>query len=129
MPLQVLRPGIAIVVRRDLGKDHYGLLDVGGQLGYPTGVYAAVFDLSPLKVRFRPFVATEWQIIGWTHDVHAARTRFTEACADSTYRLFDNNCEHFARYVVSGTRESTQVKSLLAVACVIGLIMLLRNAA
>ncbi|MGH9242083.1 MAG: lecithin retinol acyltransferase family protein [Vicinamibacterales bacterium] len=62
-------------------------------------------------------------------DERAALRRLTAIRDNGQYTLLGNNCEHFAREIVTGRRESTQVSSLLGVACVAGLFLFLSRAA
>jgi hypothetical protein len=47
--------------------------------------------------------------------------RLNIALKNPTYDLFGHNCEHFARYVATGKKESTQIQ---AVGLITGLVAL-----
>lgn len=52
-------------------------------------------------------------------------TRLTEVLSKrEQYDLLMNNCEHVARYVLSGKKESKQVQGWIVAACVIGIIFI-----
>lgn len=57
-------------------------------------------------------------------DENAALRRVAIAARNPKYDLFGNNCEHFARYIASGKRESHQVRGFVAFAA--GLLLLIR---
>jgi hypothetical protein len=52
-----------------------------------------------------------WRILGKITDEPYAIARFRAAMANPRYDLFGHNCEHFARFVASGVRESRQLQA------------------
>lgn len=70
-----------------------------------------VVHQTPPKARADWFEGTgTWQVLGRITDEAYALNRMREALRTPHYNLFGNNCEHFARYVATGKRESTQVQ-------------------
>ena len=138
MTVNDLAPGLYLA-KFDSNKlggliDHYGVLDIGNRSGF----------------LIHPFAYTEPHIIHQTHPelrvdalselgpidvvsverIPAEKEQETtdlirKAQEDPQYRLFDNNCEHFARGVATGERTSTQVTGVfkvlgcLAVGCLV----------
>ncbi|MBI3754733.1 MAG: lecithin retinol acyltransferase family protein [Deltaproteobacteria bacterium] len=58
-----------------------------------------------------------WIIMGKVVDnsLINAKKRIQQAIKNPKYGLFDNNCEHFARYVTTGIKESKQLQGAVAV--------------
>jgi len=54
-------------------------------------------------------------------DESNAIRRLIVACSNSIYNTTGNNCEHFARYVATGKRESHQVQVAGLVGVLVGL--------
>lgn len=54
-------------------------------------------------------------------ELEASLTRLNKMCAQGEYHLVNNNCEHFAREVVTGATESLQVQfaGFLGVLCLL----------
>lgn len=59
-----------------------------------------------------------WEIVGRVRDdqINNAIQRIHEALRNPKYDLFGNNCEHFARYVTTGVKESKQLQGAVAIA-------------
>ncbi len=115
MPSPNLLPGLYLVEQPNAqkGLDHYAILDIGNRLMIPD-VYPGepiLIHQTPPRVR-RDYLATSgrWIILGQIHDERYAIARMKRALENPNYDLFGNNCEHFARYVATGKRESTQLK-------------------
>ncbi len=51
-----------------------------------------------------------WDVLGRISDEEDAIARLDEAAANPDYDLFGHKCEHFARYVAMGRRESIQLQ-------------------
>jgi hypothetical protein len=105
--------GLFLVERRLANKPgrHVGILDVGNtfqqqRLGWWSSV---VYQYGPTGITFEDLTAY-WTTIKPITDVAGAVSRFREARL-AAYDLVTNNCEHFARYVASGSRESKQVQA------------------
>jgi len=88
--------------------EHYGILDIGNVLGGAPSGAPILYQLTPSGVVGAP-IDQELTIVDWIGDIDAARARFTQALQRPQYDLVTNNCEHFARYVAYGRRESSQV--------------------
>jgi hypothetical protein len=54
-------------------------------------------------------------MLGPVTDEQFALQRLKVAAANPDYDLFGNNCEHFARFVATGVRESTQLRAAVVV--------------
>jgi len=94
--------------------DHYGVVEVGNVLNivqfdekYPI-VYQQTIELG-LNV---DYLREDWEILDRVGDQHlnAVYRRLTESFNNPTYNLFENNCEHFARYVIEGKKYSGQLQ-------------------
>ncbi len=127
MPYQTLQDALYLVVQHSPAKgvDHYGILDVGNNLGYPSALEPVVIHQSPPAIRADWLSTTgSWSIVGRIVDTAGGLLRLRSALASPNYDLLGNNCEHFARYVACGRRESSQVQGALVVAGLIGLIVI-----
>jgi hypothetical protein len=126
MPFQGWPDGLYMVVQHSAqkGVDHYGILDVGNNLSYSAAPEPVIVHQSPPGVRAELLSSTgPWRVIGQIVDYAGARARLQAALANPRYDLLGNNCEHFARYVATGRRESRQLQSTLLVAGSIALII------
>jgi len=131
MPYQQFSDGLYLLKRPSLAKGlvHYGLMDVGNRIAHPE----VLFPNQPVVIhQTPPQIKMEWLQDTGTWDVHAqvapehegaAIARLKEALKRPDYDLFGNNCEHFARYVVTGERISTQVRAAAFVASLAALAM------
>jgi hypothetical protein len=78
---------------------------------------------TPPSIKREPFAGTGyWQVLIKIADEHNAIQRLVAACANPVYSAFGNNCEHFARYIATGKRESHQVQIAGVVGVFIGLV-------
>lgn len=95
--------------------DHFGIIDVGNRLGHPLvrpGDPPVVVHQVPLGLRLQWLHETDpWPECQLIADEAGALERIREAFKDPGYRLFDNNCEHVARFVASGKKHSLQVQA------------------
>ncbi len=129
MPFQNFTDGLYLMIQKSQGKgvDHYGILDVGNRMGYPgvpAGAQPVVIHQTPPRLRTDWLQHTgSWSVLGRIWDEPDAIGRIEQAAADPEYRLFDNNCENFARYVATGKSESTQVQAAVVVAGLAALIV------
>ncbi|PIX17870.1 hypothetical protein CO110_00130 [Candidatus Desantisbacteria bacterium CG_4_9_14_3_um_filter_40_11] len=103
--------------------DHYGILDIGNILNHPqgNGEMPIVIHQAIPYVRIDWLMSTGcWETIGKVKDseIENAKIRIRKAIKNPSYNLFGNNCEHFARYVVAGIRESKQLQTAVGVATV-----------
>lgn len=101
------------------GVDHYGILDIGNRIQHPEvdGIHPVVIHMTPPNLRIDWFQGTgAWTVLGVVADEAGAIQRMNSAFQCPDYHWFGNNCEHFARFVATGTRESKQVQAGAAVA-------------
>ncbi len=119
MPHYIRRPGLYLLVQKTQMKgvlvDHYGILDVGNRLKLPNVSWGrpVVIHQTPPQIRLDSLEDTgDWKVLGRITDEPLAISRINKALENSSYDLFGNNCEHFARYVATGRRESTQLQAM-----------------
>lgn len=118
MPSHTLRNGLYLLRQKCTVKgvlvDHYGILDIGNRLSLPLGGnLPVVIHQTPPRIRTDWLDNTgKWDLLGQITDEELAITRINKALEKDTYDLFGNNCEHFARFVATGTRESTQLQTM-----------------
>lgn len=106
---------------KPLGVEHYavGLADdVASAVGYGAEV---VIELTPEGLRGQRFdPAIGWERVAEALDVVGAVRRLKhEIARHERYSLSSRNCEHFARSVVLGNEESTQVRNVLSVVALV----------
>lgn len=107
------------------GVHHFGILDVGNLLGYQVVRDHVVVHLTHPTVRTDWLSATgQWEVLAQIKDVQGALARLRHALNHPCYDVMFNNCEHFARYVATGVRESRQVKDILTIAGIVGVAVL-----
>ena len=102
----------------DKGVGHYGI-GVGSIDAWKLGAdpfHPVVVDLAPPSVRVSRWEPGAWEVLERLPDQNAALERLAAAWRRSRYDLFENNCEHFARYVATGKRESRQLQGALVLA-------------
>jgi hypothetical protein len=107
--------------------DHFALLDVGNglQADWNRLRRPVIVHQTPPAVRADWFENTgEWEILGRVIDETGALARIRIALQTPGYDLFGNNCEHFARFVATGVRESRQVQGFCAVAGLLAVLMI-----
>jgi Lecithin retinol acyltransferase len=107
---------------------HYGILIKGQRFLEILGIH----DRRPIVIHktnngiYRDSAETyEWEILGQVppHQITDAMRRMQlSLLSPLNYDLFINNCEHFARFVTTGKKESSQVQG---VAVIGGLVLLL----
>lgn len=106
------------------GVDHYGIGDVGNRTRNPhvSGPQPVVIHQTPPTVRVDWLQNTgTWEVLGRITDEAMAIQRLNAAMTTPNYDLFGNNCEHFARLVATGKRESTQLQAAVVIAGLIAL--------
>ena len=134
MHSQQLPPGVYLVWQKSQrkGVDHYGVLDVGNCLGIAQadGIRPVVIHQAPPSITLDTIENSgPWKVIASSPDIQQSYQIFWQACQTPDYDWLSNNCEHFARSVVLGRRESKQIQNAVVVgALVIGFIGLSRNA-
>jgi len=98
---------------REKGVHHFGILDVGNHLGYETAREPVIIHMVSPHVRAEWLSTTgRWDMFDPITDVPGAVGRLQQALGFPCYDLVFNNCEHFARYVATGARESVQVRNI-----------------
>lgn len=112
MPYQGYSDGLYLVKQKspNKGVDHYGILDIGNRVRHPNvyGDHPVVIQQVPPTLRVDWFQNTgAWEVLGRITYEAMAIQRMNTAFATPNYDLFGNNCEHFARFVATGKREST----------------------
>jgi hypothetical protein len=123
MTYQEFPEGIYLVRRRSAEKGifHYAVLVIGEfpMTWDPAGFHPLIVHQVP------PRIASDWlenmgawEVLCRASDTSAAFQRMEAACTNPEYAFFVNNCEQFARYVVTGVRESKQLQILGAVVAV-----------
>jgi len=60
-------------------------------------------------------------------DERDAVRRLLAACENPAYSVVGNNCEHFARYIATGVRESHQVQLIGFIGAIFGLVLIGAN--
>jgi hypothetical protein len=126
---QVLEDGIYLIRQRSIkwGVDHYGVLDIGNRLGLENadGLTPVVIHQALPYIQVCTLADFEdngaWEVLEKNLDEYSAAIRLRQACENPDYALFNNNCEQFARYVVSGKRESKQLQTAVVVTGIITL--------
>lgn len=130
---QRLEPGIYMVKQHShtKGVDHYGVLDVGNQLriAQADGKRPMVIHQAPPSLQLDTVEASgPWTIVARSSDLTMSYLAFWQAAQAPNYNALFNNCEHFARAVVLGNRESVQVQQALVIGAVaVALIGLTRS--
>lgn len=131
MPHRIRRAGLYLMIQKTQMKgvlvDHYGILDVGNRMNLSkAGWQPLVIHQTPPQIRLDQLADTgDWKVLGKITDETDAISRINRAIENSAYDLFGNNCEHFARYVATGRRESTQLQALGLVAGLLAIVVIL----
>jgi hypothetical protein len=112
-----LSPGLYWIAQASLKKavEHHAILDVGNRMGCAdAGRWQdMIIHQTPPSIRREPSAGTgSWHILQKLTDEPNAVRRLIAAAAHPLYDALGNNCEHFARYIATGVRESQQVLSL-----------------
>ncbi|CAN5651661.1 hypothetical protein BH20ACI4_BH20ACI4_27600 [soil metagenome] len=114
-----LSDGIYLVKRQSVvvfSKEHYGVIIVGkllNQLGFFDN-HPRVFHLTKegIHIDLLPKF-NNWNSLGAVNSlqIQTAIVRLKFALLNPNYDLFSNNCEHFARYITEGYKQSTQLQN------------------
>lgn len=119
-----LEDGLYLVRQRTIKNGmllwHYGVMDVGNRLSLaaePKLVLGEpmIVHQTPPQVRADPASSTgRWEFDGKVEPAFEkeAISRIKKALQYPGYDLFGHNCEHFARFVTTGVRESKQIQSV-----------------
>lgn len=130
MPYQNIEDGLYLVVQRshEKGVDHYGILDIGNRLNIKEAEsvdHPIVIHQTPPTIQLSWLQNTgSWLLHGRIMDENMAIMRINHAVKNPSYNLFENNCEHFARYVATGVRESRQIQSAVVATGLVTLTLL-----
>jgi len=115
MPYQEYENGLYLVKQKspEKGVDHYGILDIGNRLKHPEvdgRQPVVIHQVSPvLKMDWLQNTGN-WEVLGRITDETMAIQRMNTAATTPSYDLIGNNCEHFARFVATGKKESQQLQ-------------------
>ncbi len=118
MPYRNISDGLYLVKQKssEKGVDHYGVLDIGNRLNHPqaNGINPVIVHQSPPSIKIEWFeeIGGDWGILGVIIDEGMAKERMNKLMENPQYDLFGHNCEHFARFVATGKRESTQLQTV-----------------
>lgn len=119
MPYNGLADGLYLIVGHAPRKlvAHYGVLDVGNRSGVQAqqnnGPIVIHLTVEGLVWQSLDSILREWNIEGGrVADEVTAIERMNVAAANPTYDLTENNCEQFARYVITGKHESKQLQAV-----------------
>jgi hypothetical protein len=128
---EYLGDGVYLVKQRSATKsvDHYGILDVGDRLalGRPWRAEPVVIHQTPPSIQVSCLRNTgSWQVLGRIANERAARERMRAATQNSRYDLLGRNCEHFARFIATGVKRSTQIETAAIIATIALLALTLR---
>jgi hypothetical protein len=106
--------GVYLLKRRAPRKcaDHYGVGVDGNWVMRLSKTYPVVVHLTPASLEIERWHETEWVKVEVAPDPRAALDRLSTATQRQRWDLFTNNCEQFAREVVSGKRESRQLQGV-----------------
>jgi len=131
LPLHRLEPGLYWVTQRSptKGVDHHAILDVGNRMGYLGGCRQPIIvHQTPPSIRRESVEGTGyWNILKKIADERDAVRRLLAACENPAYSVVGNNCEHFARYIATGVRESHQVQLIGFIGAIFGLVLIGAN--
>lgn len=120
-------PGLYWIVQPSpkKGVDHHAILDVGNRMRCSdAGQWQdMIIHQTPPSIQRQQSAGTgHWTVLQKIVDESNAIRRLVAACANPTYSTIGNNCEHFARYIATGVRESHQLQRMGTVALVIGIV-------
>jgi len=133
MPYGNIDDGLYLIKQKSRIKpnliEHYGILDIGNILNHPQNQIKEplIIHQAYPTIRIDWLAHTgKWKIEGKVKNefLNDAIDRIQKAVEDPYYNLFGNNCEHFARYVTSGKKESKQLQVVGGIALTAILILL-----
>ncbi|MFA5032270.1 MAG: lecithin retinol acyltransferase family protein [bacterium] len=135
MSYKKLKDGLYWVKKKKrLWTDHHAILDSTGKLLAPFFKYkrkcnsALIIEQTRPRIRVKSLYLTgQWEVVGKIPKRYEqeALNRIKKALKDPNYNLFVNNCEHFARWVATGKRESRQVQMRMVVAATLAGVVIL----
>lgn len=132
MPYQGYADGVYLAAQASAkgGFAHFGVLDIGNCLEVPgaDGINPIVVHQCPPRIRADWLYDTgTWQLLAVETDAIAARQRYTAALTVPDYHVLRHNCEHLARFVVTGSWESKQLQAIGWLAGVTALVIVAAN--
>lgn len=98
------------------GVDHYGVLDVGNclRIAQADRSRPTVIHQAPPAITMDTLENSgPWVVVAHSNNIEQSFQTFWQACGNPHYDWLSNNCEHFARSVVLGRRESTQIQNVV----------------
>jgi Lecithin retinol acyltransferase len=114
---QRLPVGCHIKVRRPLGYYHHGVYVGWGRVVHYSGLSSGLLDKGPIvRTRIDEFVGeSKIEVVqyGFTLPKDVIIVNTEKRLHESDYRLFKNNCEHFATWCVTGNAHSKQVQAFI----------------
>lgn len=128
IPIGNLSPGLYWITQpaREKGVIHHAILDVGCCVQWPARQVmdrATMFHQTPPSIRHEPIADTGfWSVHLRIGDEAAAIQRLAQACINPRYHVIGNNCEHFARYIATGVRESKQLQAFGVLGMLVGFV-------
>jgi hypothetical protein len=112
-----VRNGVFLLKRwsREKGVDHYAV-GLAGNAAWRAGfTQPTTVQLLPTGIWVEAWTERDrWEVLIQASDEQAAIGRLI-ARLEATYALLSSNCEHFAREVVTGVRESRQVQGAVLI--------------
>lgn len=127
LPVEQLSPGLYWISQHSQAKgvEHHAILDVGNRARISNSEVAhlaVIIHQTPPSITCQPFNGTgNWKLLKKIEDEQGAILRLRAACGNPIYSMIDNNCEHFARYIATSTRESHQVQVVGLLSILFGL--------
>jgi len=116
----VMESGVVLIKRSGMKShayDHYGvgicgsaLKDLGFDPRCPVVFHKTNIGIIPDWAD----VSGDWEYAGSAASVDDAVARLRMKMSDHAYDLISKNCEHWARFIVEGTEQSTQVQTVVA---------------
>lgn len=96
------------------GFAHFLVLDIGNRLEVPgaDGMNPVIVHQTPPGIQAELFQGEGVWLLAKATDDAAALQRYRAACTVPAYHFLRHNCEHFARFVVTGTWESKQLQGI-----------------
>lgn len=122
------RNGVYLLKRwsAEKGVDHYAVGLAGSAARWMRCWTPVVVQLVPGRIDVAPWSkADSWEALALAQDEIAALRRL-ERARGMHYAPVDSNCEHFAREVVTGVRESRQVQAAVALGLLVAALVFSR---
>lgn len=132
MPYQDYADGVYLASQPSTkgGLAHFAALDIGNclQISGADGITPVLVHQCPPRICADWFYGTgTWQLLAVETNALAARQRYMAALTVPDYDVLRHNCEHFSRFVVTGSWESKQLQAIGWLAGVAALIIVAAN--